>query len=753
MLTTLVSFVTLLVGCVALVYILRLRTFAKQGLPWLLLAGSLIVAVAWHAGRLASYLIEPQNYPLELPTEIAALGMFLLALAAIVTATPLFRKASEAQEALHETEQRYKHIFENAHIGIYRTTPDGRILVANPALVKMMGYSSLEELQKRNLEQEGFGPGYSRALFKDLVERPGGVRGLESQWVRKDGSIIHIRENAIAVRDRDGKVLYYEGTVEDITERVLAERKLKEQEKQYRRLVELAPFGIAVHRNGRGLYANPAAAQIVGFKAEDFPGADIFQFVHPDDREAARTRIERVMSQSEVVGSFPVRYVKPSGEIVFAQAINAPIEFEGELAVMTVFQDVTESRKAQELERQLARAARMEALGRLAGGIAHDFNNLLTAIMGYTALLKEHIEGARAQGADKECAELALSWIDEISKATSRGASLTRQLLAFSRKQIAEFKFLNLNDVVQDIESLLRRVIGEGITLRVELSPNLWSVRADEGQLEQVILNLVLNARDAMNGGGTITIATKNTNLQEPLPSTTGDVIPPGPFVVLSVEDTGSGIDQSLLPHIFEPFFTTKDATKGTGLGLSTVYGIVRQSGGRIVVSSHLGEGTRFDIYLPGYLEPAAPLKRAEATQTCAQGKETVLLVEDEESVRNLARAALEGLGYTVLAAPDGEEATRLVAERGLPLDLLITDVVMPKMSGPDLAKELRKRQPDLKVLFISGYPEKGFTDEGELANNMAFLGKPFTANDLALKVRELLDRSSGLNSRKGGQD
>ncbi len=740
MVVSAVAAAVVLVGGLVALYAFRIRRFSKRGVAWLLVAGVLAAGFVWHSVRVARYLegvfLEPSLR--NLPSDLAALAMLALGIVGVVLAIPFFEEARRTREALHETEQRYKHIFDNAHVGIYRTTPDGRILVANPALIRMLGCSSFEELARRNLEREGFGPGYSRQTFKDLASRPGGVRGLEAEWVREDGGRIVIRENAIAVRDRHGNILYFEGTVEDITERVEAERRLKESEERHRRLVELAPFGIAVHRDFKGLFANPAAARIVGMEdSSEFVGRDVLNFVHPDDRAAAIERIRRAAEAGEVIRTFLVRYVRPDGGVVHVEAANAPIEYEGQPAVMTVFQDITERKRAEELERLLVRAQKMEALGRLAGGIAHDFNNLLTAIIGFASLLKEKTP---PDDPTRPC-------VEEIIKAGNRAAVLTAQLLSFSRRQVVEPKVLDLNQVIRDLETLLRRLIGEDVRMVSDLDERLAPIRADHGQMEQVVVNLAVNARDAMPSGGTLTLRTRNVVLDGPVVLRGDESVPPGRHVCLTVEDTGVGMDEEVLSHIFEPFFTTKEVGAGTGLGLSTVYGIVRQSGGHVAVESAPDRGTRFHLYFPVAQTAAETLDEDRRPPEGLRGTETVLLVEDEEAVRALATQVLRGLGYEVWQARNGAEALDLVRTSARPLSLLVTDVVMPQMSGAELVHRVREVHPGVRALFISGYSNEAIARDGVLGPRTAYLQKPFTPEDLAVRVRRLLDSEEDAES------
>jgi len=387
--------------------------------------------------------------------------------------------------------------------------------------------------------------------------------------------------------------------------------------------------------------------------------------------------------------------------------------------------DVTERRS---LERQLLQAQKMEAVGRLAGGIAHDFNNVLTAIFGYVDLLLDGLPTLSPLRPD----------IEEIRRAAERAAGLTRQLLAFSRKQVLQTRTLDLNELLTDIDKLLRRLLGEDIDIVTKLDPKLGAVRADWGQLEQVVVNLAVNARDAMPGGGRLTIETRNAELDE---AYTREHVPvrPGRYVMFALSDTGTGMSPETMAHMFEPFFTTKEAGKGTGLGLATVYGIVKQSGGYVWCYSELGHGTTFTVYLPRVDEPVDPLPVRVAARS-TRGSETVLVVEDEPGLRALTRRLLEKHGYTVLEAATADAAAALARDYPGPIHLLLADVVLPGGSGRALADALLSQRAGVRVLFMSGYTEDAIVHRGVLASNTPFLHKPFSADTLTAKVREVLD-------------
>lgn len=406
----------------------------------------------------------------------------------------------------------------------------------------------------------------------------------------------------------------------------------------------------------------------------------------------------------------------------------APYRIGGSVQVVLTIDDVTERRR---LEQQFYQAQKMEAVGRLAGGVAHDFNNLLTAITGYSQLLLSTLPTNDPSRAD----------IEEIKKAGDRAAALVGQLLAFSRRQAREPKVVDLNGIVRNMEAMLRRLIGEDIQFMTHLAPDLGRVKADPGQLEQVVMNLVVNARDAMPQGGRLTVSTANVSLTA-TEARTRYPAQSGPHVVLSVTDTGLGMTPEVQAHLFEPFFTTKEAGKGTGLGLPTVYGIVTQSGGHIEVDTAPGKGTSFRIFLPRVDSPISP-DTPRPTRGAGGGSETVLLAEDDQAVRQLVQKVLQRGGYTVLEAVDGDQAIQLCRNHPGQIHLLITDVVMPRMSGMDLARQIRALRPDLRVLFVSGYTESGVRRRGVPDPTMIVLQKPFEPEALLRRVRDLLGGSS----------
>ena len=510
-------------------------------------------------------------------------------------------------------------------------------------------------------------------------------------------------------------------------ERERMKRQLREREEYFKSLIEQAMDIIAVlDADGAVRYASPSVLPLLGYGAEELVGQHIFDLVHPDDiGPALRVFAEGVATgQGDRLLGLQVRHkdgTYRSLEAIGRYLLDDPVV----RGVVINARDVTERRS---LERQLLQAQKMEAVGRLAGGIAHDFNNVLTAIFGYADLLTEEFPAGSPARQD----------LEEIRKAATRASALTRQLLAFSRQQVLAPVVLSVNDLVDDVGKMLRRLVGEDVELRLILARDAGNVRADSGQLQQVIMNLVVNARDAMPTGGKLVIETADAELTEQYAEMHQAVIP-GRYVMLAVSDTGVGMDAQTKARIFEPFFTTKEKGKGTGLGLSTVYGIVKQSGGYVWVYSEPGHGTTFKLYLPRVDAPAEPQAPPRETATLT-GTETILLAEDDEILRPLTKGLLTKLGYTVLDAKSAEQALAVAGARQGPIHLLVADVVMPGASGRELARRLAQSRPETRVLYVSGYTDDAIVHHGMLEPGLKFLQKPFTPAALARKVREVLD-------------
>jgi PAS domain S-box-containing protein len=503
---------------------------------------------------------------------------------------------------------------------------------------------------------------------------------------------------------------------------------LRASEERFAAMFESAALGTSlIDAGGTIVTTNRALEDMLGATKEELRDRPLAAFLHPDDAPAELERFAELMTGSSDRYTVEHRFVGRRGPMAVREAVALVRNADGrpEFAI-AMFEDVTERL---ELEGRLRQAQKMEAIGQLAGGVAHDFNNMLTAISGYS-------EFALGRLGDAESA--VRGDIEQVQRAAQRARDLTRQLLAFSRKQILQPKVVDVNDVVTETDKLVTRLIGEDIEVKTALEVRLGRVQVDPGQLQQVLVNLVVNARDAMPAGGTVTVTTANADLDDAAAAALRP-IEPGRYVVLSVCDTGHGMDDEVRSHVFEPFFTTKEQGKGTGLGLATVYGIVKQSGGWVFVDSAPGAGSTFSVYLPR-LDDDPEEERDAPPDEAAPGSETVLLVEDEEIVRNLVQEVLAAQGYTVLAARDGQEALEATDRHDGRIHLLLTDVVMPRMSGREVADRLRERRPETRVLFMTGYTDHAIVQEGVLDPGTELLEKPFTFDTLQRKVRNILD-------------
>jgi PAS domain S-box-containing protein len=516
---------------------------------------------------------------------------------------------------------------------------------------------------------------------------------------------------------------------------------VRQAEEKYRSIFENAVEGIfQATPDQRLLTVNPSMARILGYDSPreliaDFNATGRQLWINPDTTD----QINAALNSTGIVEGLPIEAARKNGESIWL-SLNlrlvkdehgSTIYREGTIEDITARTEAESRRK--ELEQQLRQSQKMEAIGQLAGGVAHDFNNLLTAINGYSSLALQ-----RANPDDR-----IRGYLEEVKKAGERAANLTRQLLAFGRKQMLKPITLNLNDVVSEMSKMLRRLIGEDICFDARFDPELKQIRADPGQIEQVLVNLVVNSRDAMPHGGTLTIETANFEIDHEFASRHLGLAP-GKYVVLTVSDDGCGMDEKTKARIFEPFFTTKEKGRGTGLGLSTVYGIVTQSGGNVWVYSEPGDGTVFKVFLPQFQQECEAPTKPLIDLVAPRGSETILLVEDEDVVRGLARQILEQAGYHVLDAPGGDEAIRLCRELRGPIDLLLTDVVMPETSGREVAECLTKLRPATRVLYMSGYTDDAIVHHGVLDSDVEFIQKPFTPIALAQKVREVLDLKRG---------
>jgi two-component system, cell cycle sensor histidine kinase and response regulator CckA len=626
-------------------------------------------------------------------------------------------KRRRTEAALREAEEKYRILVEHANDAI-AILQHGRTIYRNPAYTQLIGYTVADTMGRSFLDivvpedRDRVWEYYQKRLRGEVVPAQYEVRLLTQDSRRVS---MEVKPCVIEYQGQPASMV----VMRDITERKRAEEELRESEERFRKLSEAANEGIAIHEQGRILEANQTLAEMYGYELPEVIGRHALEFAAPESHDRILYNILSGYERPyEVVG------LRKDGTTFPIELHGKAIPYRGRLVRVTIIRDLTERKR---LEEELRQAQKMEAVGRLAGGIAHDFNNLLTIIGGYSDLLLRRFDPGDPSRHQAEA----------IITAANHAAALTRQLLAFSRRQVLKPKVVDLNAVVTEIGCILRRLIGEDIELVTALDPVLGRVSADPGQLAQVLLNLVVNARDAMPQGGRLALETANVALDE------ADARPyvgvtPGRYVRLMVRDTGVGMDAATASHLFEPFFTTKEPGKGTGLGLATVYGIVTQSGGHLEVDSTPGRGTTFNIYLPRFEEAIEAVEPAAAPTKWRQGLETVLLVEDEARVQGVAREILRSTGYIVLAASDGDEALRIAVQHEGPIHLLLTDVVMPGMSGPELVSRLASLRPEMRVMYMSGH---AIVHHGPLDPGVVLLEKPFTPETLVHKVREILER------------
>lgn len=541
-------------------------------------------------------------------------------------------------------------------------------------------------------------------------------------WVLDRGKVVS--------RDEKRTPLRAVGTHLDITARKFAEIALRRSEEKYRTILETIADGYhEVDLKGNLALVNDSLCEILGYARDDLIGKSYRDLMDVKNAKEIFKAYNEVFQSGISNPEFSYQVIRKDGTMrdvsvsiaLMRNSAGTPVGFSG------ILRDITERRH---LEEQLRQAVKMEAIGRLAGGIAHDFNNLLTAIMGYSTMLGLEIPEEKSTRRK----------LDQINRAAARAADMTRQLLAFSRKQVLEVSIVNFNELIIDIESMLRRLIGEDIELISQLGQDIGNVRADQAQLEQVVVNLSVNARDAMPKGGILTLETLDVFLDDSYCASHTDV-KPGDYVLLCISDTGHGMTPETVAQAFDPFFTTKPKGVGTGLGLSTVYGIVKQHGGHVAVYSEVGRGTSFKIYLPRVHESLNAKHLEQRTEEKISGSETILLVEDEETVRDVAAEALESLGYCVLKAASPAEAARISANHTGSIHLLLTDVLLPQMDGKTLYESLAKNRSEMKVLYVSGYTENFIVHRGILDPEVSFLQKNFTVESLSRKVRMVIDQ------------
>lgn len=703
----------------------------------------------------------------------------------------------QAEQSLREAEERFRTVADFTYDWEYWADPDGKMLYISPSCLRLTGFSADEFMQDRDLVQKIVYPDDLELLRSHIRENFGKEEHhrepdsvFDFRIIARDGSIRWMNHTCRPVFSADGRWLGRRVSNRDITSRKEFEERIQRLSRLYATLSQVNQTIVRV-RDLESLFESICRIAIefgklpmawigivesdsnrlrqVAFRAIDaadggqparsaedaifsreplLPALEHGEIVVYDNiqealgldswREAAlrygypAAAIVPIRCRGKVVGALSLYsavsgYFSDEEERALLEETGLDISFALEMIEAEEERQRARAEQAK-LEEQLRLAQRMESIGRLAGGIAHDFNNLLGVIIGYSEIALLDLPG------DDPLRET----LQEIKKAGGRAAELTHQLLAFSRQQVIEPKVFDLNAAISDLNRMLQRMIGEDIRLSMSLAGELGRIKADRGQIEQVIMNLVVNARDAMPSGGRLTIETANVDLDDAYAREHFPVVP-GRYVLLAISDTGLGMDAETQKHIFEPFFTTKELGKGTGLGLSTVYGIVKQSGGYIWVYSEINKGTTFKVYLPRVEEAAEAVVKTQAERPL-EGNETILLVEDADGIRRLTQQCLESKGYTILAVGDAPEALRLAKEYASPIHLLLTDVVLPSLGGPEMAKQLTSERPEIRVLYMSGYTDDAIVHHGVLEPGIAFLQKPFSVDDLWNKVRAVLD-------------
>jgi len=639
-----------------------------------------------------------------------------------------------AEDALRLSEERFSRFFRASPVGTSITRlSDGQFVDINDAFLGLSGYTREEVIGQNSLEQGWWANPGDRAKVIEILEEQGRIRDFETKLVSKSGEIIDVLGSAEVIEMAEEK--YMLSLAYDITERKRAEEELLESENKFKSFAENALVGIYLLQDGVFKYVNPKFAQMFGYTVEECLNDMTFKnLVYTEDLTKVEEQVRKRTSGEVEFVHYTFRGLKKKGQSFDVEVYASTSNYKGSTASTGTILDITERKRAdkvrKKLEEQLFQAQKMESVGRLAGGVAHDFNNMLGVIIGRAEL---------ALNTDVSADELQHN-LKEILKTGLRSADLTRQLLAFARKQTAVPKILDLNVTISGMLEMLRRLVGEDIDLLWAPELNLWKVKIDPSQVDQILANLVVNARDAISGVGAITMRTDNVVIDDSNRAETPEFIF-GEYVLLTISDTGAGMSREVRENIFEPFFTTKEVGKGTGLGLSTVYGIVKQNEGFIYVASEPGKGTTFKIYLPRFVAETAQVASEEAADKPPTGTETILLVEDDEAILNLGKIILENLGYTVLATPTPVQAIHLAEDHPGDIHLLITDVVMPEMNGRELAEKLSAIRPNLKCLYMSGYTADVIANRGILDEGLNFIQKPFLSDDFAVKVRQVLDR------------
>lgn len=631
-----------------------------------------------------------------------------------------------AEDSLKYERNLLRTLIDSLPDAVYVKDAECRKTVANSADVHFMGRESEAEVLGKT-DFEFYSAEAAAAYYADdlsVIHTGLPVFNKEEFLVDKEGKGHWFFTSKLPLRDAQGRIIGLVGVGRDITERKAAEIALRESEQKFRGLVEGSAAAIFIHDGIRFLYSNPAGLNMTGFTADEISHMAVMDIIHPDCREFVMRQAQERMEGKDVPTHYEFQILKKTGDAIWIDFSGAAIDYQGKPAVIASAYDITDRKR---LEEQLIQSQKMEGIGTLAGGIAHDYNNILGVIIGCSSLLMDSLK----------VGDQAHHYTELISSAATRGADITKQLLAFARRGIFSPRVLNPNVAIGSLQGMLRRLIGENVNLTFLPEKDVWNVKIDPTQLDQVLVNLATNARDAIDNVGTITIETSNANIDEAYTRNRID-FSSGEYVVISFTDTGKGMSKETIEKIFEPFFTTKPKGQGTGLGLSTVYGIVKQNGGSINVYSEVNQGTTFRVYLPR-CQDEVEKPEADQVKEDITGIETVLIVEDQVDLLELAASSLKEYGYKVFTASTPADGIRLCERYRDKIHLLLTDVIMPVMNGKELRDKILTIKPDIKTIFMSGYTANVIADRGVLNEGVDFIQKPFTPCVLAQKVHEVL--------------
>ncbi|MCL4216497.1 MAG: PAS domain S-box protein [Candidatus Hydrogenedentes bacterium] len=669
-------------------------------------------------------------------------AMFVYPLRNVEGALAGFRLALVDQTAEQQAHQRFKDLFDNAMLGLYRTTPEGKVLLANPTVIQMLGYDNFDDLAQLDLTKADFYVEVPRSEFEEAIQRDGEVRGFESVWRRKDGTLLYVRESARAIRDDSGKVLYYEGTVEDVTQRVRTEQALRDNEQQLRYLYDNTPVMMhSIDMAGRLLNVNAFWLRTLGYERDEVIGRRSVEFLTPASHRYAKM-ILPLLDRHGALKDIELQFMKKDGDAIetLLSAVKVPPRTEGnaestDLFALAFIIDNTDRKRAEEqrlhLDAQIQHAQKLESLGVLAGGIAHDFNNLLMGMLGNASLaLMELPPSSPVRGP-----------LQQIEKTSQRAAELCKQLLAYSGKGRFVVQTIDLSELVQDMNYLMEMTIANRASLRLNLADKPPPIDADATQIRQILMNLLLNAAEAMEEkGGAIAINTgvrvcDRDYLKEMY---LDDELPGGEYVFLEVADSGCGMDKSTLAKIFDPFFTTKFT--GRGLGMAAVLGIVRGHHGAIKIYSEPKHGTTVKILFPTSREHVSEEAKAAPALSESLGGGTALIIDDEEAVRAVASRILEYINMKVYTAEDGQDGVDMFKQHADEIDIVLLDMTMPKLSGEEVFREIRRIRPDVAVLLSSGYNEQDATAHFAGKGLAGFIQKPYSPRDLIQMIETILE-------------